>query len=188
MTGQRNLAVFPDDFQYAYHYFEASEGPFRSLTELPEKDAESVLRRLRERGKSFASQRAADYLTIRRELEQRVRGEFQAKGGRPVTRVPVSMTLGPCPWIQSWYESGQFVRIPLSDLQPSAISFTYGDLFPTMRLQDGKPYRAQVYTLAELPALIEKFGFPQVWNAAGAAGPERYIEIQVWHSGFLCES
>ena len=28
--------------------------------------------------------------------------------------------------------------------------------------------------------MIEKYGFPQVWNGDGTYGPERYIEVQVW--------
>ena len=49
-----------------------------------------------------------------------------------------------------------------------------------MRYQDGKPYRQQVYTLSELPELVTLYGPPQEWNADGKAGPDRYIEAQVW--------
>ena len=60
------------------------------------------------------------------------------------------------------------------------ISFTYGDLFPTMRFQDGKPYRGQIYTKDEICKLIEEYGLPQEWNRRGNKGPERYIEVQIW--------
>jgi hypothetical protein len=49
-----------------------------------------------------------------------------------------------------------------------------------MRLKDGKPYRGQVYTLAELPEVIRVYGLPQECNPDGAHGPDRYIEAQVW--------
>jgi len=49
-----------------------------------------------------------------------------------------------------------------------------------MRYADGKPYHAQVYTLTDLPILIETYGLPQVWNNDGLYGPVRYIEAQVW--------
>ncbi len=61
------------------------------------------------------------------------------------------------------------------------VSFTYGDTFPAMRFGDGKPYRRQVYTLAELPDLVVMYGLPQEWNADGKGGPDRYIEAQVWY-------
>jgi hypothetical protein len=68
--------------------------------------------------------------------------------------------------------------LPVSS--PETLSFTYGDSFPAMRVQDGRPYRGQVYTLAELPALIAAFGLPQEWKRDGQDGPERYIEAQLW--------
>ncbi|MBW4081034.1 hypothetical protein [Paenibacillus sp. S150] len=40
-----------------------------------------------------------------------------------------------------------------------------------MRYPDGKPYRGQVYLLAEIREAISLFGWPQEWNALG---PERY--------------
>jgi hypothetical protein len=75
---------------------------------------------------------------------------------------------------------GQEIRLPLNSFCPSQISFTYGDSFPAMRYNDGKPYRKQVYTISELPQLVFDYGLPQEWNPVGEKGPERYIEAQVW--------
>jgi hypothetical protein len=72
------------------------------------------------------------------------------------------------------------LRVPLSVCLPATLSFTYGDSFPAMRRKDGRPYRGQVYTLAELPELIAMFGLPQEWNHDGHDGSERYIEAQLW--------
>ena len=90
------------------------------------------------------------------------------------------MLLGHCDWVKSWYAAGCQLRIPLDRFHPGQLSFTYGDIFPAMRYPDGKPYRQQVFTLAELPGLIERFGLPQLWNADGHGGPDRYIEAQIW--------
>jgi hypothetical protein len=49
-----------------------------------------------------------------------------------------------------------------------------------MRCLDGKSYRQQVNTLQELPDLVRLYGLPQEWNIDGKAGPNRYIEAQVW--------
>lgn len=59
-------------------------------------------------------------------------------------------------------------------------AFTYGDLFPTMRYEDGKPYRKQVYTKREIVQIVDTYGLPQDWNRDGSLGPERYIEVQIW--------
>jgi hypothetical protein len=90
------------------------------------------------------------------------------------------MILGSCPWVLNWYREGRELRIPLAVFDAAIVSFTYGDTFPAMRYGDGKPYRQQVYTLAELPRVVQEYGLPQEWNEDGQQGPDRYIEAQVW--------
>jgi hypothetical protein len=165
---------------HLYHYYECSRGPFVNLSDLPLAEAEQILTTIRQAGQIFASKRAPDYLAIRRDLEGRVRSLFEAKGGRPRRARPHYMTVGACPWLRDWYVQGCELNIPISTFAPDVISFTYGDTFPALRLHDGRPYRGQVYTLAELPALIQHYGLPQDWNPDGQYGPERYIEAQVW--------
>jgi len=162
------------------HYYEESDGPFRNLSDLHEADAEALLQEIRRAGDRFASQRQEDYLSIRKGLEERVRDLFIAKGGKPQRGRPHYLVVGACPWLMSWYRQGCELRIPLAAFSLENVSFTYGDTFPALRYRDGKPYRGQVYTLAELPMLIEQYGLPQVWNAEGKLGPDRYIEAQVW--------
>lgn len=169
--------VLPD---FLSHYYECARGPFRNLSDLPVDEAEAVLAALRRRGEGFAGRRQADYLSIRRGLEDDVRARFIDKGGQPLRARPHYMLLGACAWVKGWYAHGCELRIPLVRFDAATVSFTYGDIFPAMRYTDGKPYRRQIYTLAELPALVREFGLPQVWNADGANGPDRYIEAQVW--------
>lgn len=162
------------------HYYEAAHGPFRSLTRLAPAEAERLQAALRREGVAFASRRAPDYLAIRRELEAQVRTGFVERGGCPVLDQPHSMILGACPWVRGWYIDGRELRVPLAAFDPATVSFTYGDLFPAMRYQDGKPTRGQVYLLDDLPGLIATYGLPQETNPDGALGPDRYIEAQVW--------
>lgn len=171
----------PPDF--LTHYYEAASGPFRSLTHLNETEAEAIQEELRKEGKGFASRRTPDYLSIRRSLEQRIRAMLIAKGGLPQRERPHYMILGACPWVQTWYVRGNEARIPLAQFTPACLSFTYGDSFPAMRYMDGRPYRGQVFTLDELPWVVQQWGLPQDWNANGQDGPERYIEAQVWEDG-----
>jgi len=173
-----SVQTLPD---FLSHYYEATDGPFRNLSDLPLAEAEVILQQIRQGGDlRFASQRKSDYLAVRRNLEDFVRQRFIAKGGRPRRERPHYLIVGACPWLISWYPQGRELRIPLATFSAEIVSFTYGDTFPAMRYQDGKPYRGQVYTLAELPAVIEQDGLPQDWNAEGAHGPDRYIEAQVW--------
>ncbi|MEK8127640.1 hypothetical protein WMW72_06885 [Paenibacillus filicis] len=163
-----------------YHYYEAAHGPFRNVSALAPEEAERVMHRLKQEGKTFAGKRSDDYLDIRRNLEARARELFIGKGGRPVLPYPHYMTLGPCEWLREWYQDARDLHIPLDAFDPAVISFTYGDLFPTMRYVDGKPYREKLYVKDEIGGIIDQFGWPQEWNRAGAHGPERYIEVQIW--------
>ncbi|MBL8591039.1 MAG: hypothetical protein JNK01_00045, partial [Devosia sp.] len=76
------------------HYYARERGPFRSLSDLPHEEAESVLEAIRQRGDGFASQRRPDYLVIRRDLEALIRQRFIDKGGRPIRSTPRYMILG----------------------------------------------------------------------------------------------
>lgn len=166
--------------EYLYHYYELARGPFLSLTDLPLHEALVIHDRLKENPSLFASKRSDDYLFVRLDLEQRARRQFIDKGGKPLTTTPHYMTLGRCPWLREWYIDGQELEIHIDEFDWRTISFTYGDLFPTMRFKDGKPYREQIYTKNEIYKIIEEYGHPQEWNKAGDKGPERYIEVQVW--------
>ena len=168
---------------YLYHYFDKRSGPLRSLTALPEEEAASVFRRMREeRSASFGAGRSDDYLNKRRKCEEIVRNEFIKKGGRPQIMSPHYFTVEHCPWLSSWYEQSDFVRISMEDIDPPLISFTYGDSMPTFSplVTDGKEYRRKVYTYEEILKVIEKYGLPQEWNPDGELGPERYIEAHLW--------
>lgn len=163
-----------------YHYYDSDLGPFRNLSALPEAEAQDMLDDIRRKGMVFASKRSGDYMLVRRQLEARARSLFVEKGGKPVLSYPHYLTLGPCEWLKSWYKRGEVLTIPWEALDPAIVSFTYGDLFPTMRYRDDKPYREVVYRKDEIVELIERYGWPHIWNAEGTRGPERYIEAQVW--------
>ncbi len=165
---------------FLYHYFDESTGPFQNLSDLKPEEAERILNDIRVQNKGFASKRSADYLIVRRSLEAKARELFILKGGKPIRYYPHYMTIGECPWLLEWFVKGKELYIPIKEFDPYSISFTYGDLFPTMRYQDGKKYRGQIYTINEINEVIKEFGLPQEWNPLGNNGPERYIEVQIW--------
>ena len=168
--------------EYLYHYYEKQIGPFKNLSDLTLEEAQAVLGKIKAENQVMAAHRFPGYLERRAELEQIASTMFIAKGGKPVRQVPHYMVVGECAWLQTWYQNGCFVKIPVRAFKPETISFSYGDLFPTFspRVNDQKEYRRQIYTLSEIVGIIEKYGFPQDWNIDGKFGPERYIEVQVW--------
>lgn len=169
--------IMPD---FLTHYYEHAAGPFSNLSMLSLEHAEEILEEIRRNANRFASQRSNDYMLKRFALEDKIRTLFSAKGGKPKLARPHYMILGACPWLNTWYVDGQELQIKLVSLPESCVSFTYGDSFPAMNYNDGKPYRGQVYTRNELAEVIERYGLPQVWNSDGSRGPERYVEAQIW--------
>ena len=95
---------------------------------------------------------------------------------------PHYMVLGYSPWLYSWYEQPEFIKIPVEEFDLRTVSFTYGDSMPTFsdRVNDGREYRKKLYTYDEILEVIAKYGMPQDWNDDGRQGPERYIEAHVW--------
>jgi hypothetical protein len=169
------------------HYYENTAGPFSNLSMLQLEHAEQVLEEIRRKGNRFASQRSGDYMNKRRALEDKIRMLFEAKGGEPKLARPHYMILGSCSWLKTWYVDRQELQIKLVSIPERCVSFTYGDSFPAMNYDDGKPYRGQVYTLSELGEIIKQYGLPQVWNPDGRGGPERYLEAQLWDDSPLRE-
>lgn len=164
-----------------YHYYESSVGPFVNLSDIDLEKAKSVQATLAQRG-VMASKRQEGYLERRSYLERLARERFIQKGGKPRRKVPHYMVVEHCPWLMEWYQESASLAIPIDAFDLNTLSFTYGDMFPTFspRVNDGKEYRNTIYTYTEILGMIEKYGLPQAWNADGAHGPERYIEVQVW--------
>ena len=166
-----------------YHYFEKEKGPFKSISNLSDEDAESVLQRIREEKPDiFIAKRSDDYLLKRRRFEEMLRNEFIKNGGKPERNTPHYMVVGEVPFFEKWYEHTECVSIDASDLDLSMLSFTYGDSHPTFsgKINDGKEYRNRLYNYDEITEIIEKYGLPQIWNPNHEYGPECYVEVQIW--------
>ena len=166
---------------YLYHCFEKSTGPFRNLSDLSMEEAKEVVRRVKEeRPGSQCASRHDKYVEYRRNCENILRTEFAKKGGKMDRFVPHYMTVELSPWMTTWYEDSDYLKIPIEEFDLSTLSFTYGDSMPNWGVKDDKEYRGKLYTYEEILKVIEKYGLPQDWNDDGKYGPERYIEVQVW--------
>lgn len=168
---------------YLYHFFDRRTGPFRSLTNIPPEEAKAVIEKIREeRPDSLCARRDDQYVQKRRNCEAILRREFAAKGGLMEKDSPHYMVVEFSPWLSTWYERSEYIRIPIEEFDLRTVSFTYGDSMPTFsdRCADGKEYRKKLYMYEEILKVIEKYGLPQDWNDDGKFGPERYIEAHVW--------
>jgi hypothetical protein len=163
---------------YLFHYYEKERGPFKNLSELSIEESTNILNTLRQTNKTFTNLRS-DYLECRKDFEQRARQLFIVKGGKPKRLVPHYMVVEFCEWLNAWYFECEYIKINVNEFDKDTISFTYGDLFPTFSVEDGKEYRKQVYTYSEILEIIKKYNLPQEWNPSGNP-PTRYVECQIW--------
>ena len=168
---------------YLYHYFDKRDGAFRNLSDCTQEDAKQVLDKLRsERPNAQATQRQSTYIEDRLGYEQMARDLFQSMGGKMTRYAPHYMVVEECPWLYTWFEQPDYIKIPIEEFDLATLSFTYGDMHPTFspRVKDNKEYRKKLYMYEDILKLIEKYGLPQIWNGDGRFGPEIYIEVQVW--------
>lgn len=137
------------------------------------------------------SQRPTNYIELRTKLESRMRELFILKGGKPERNDPFYFTLGKCDWLKSWYVNPGVVKIPLSDIDPDKISFTYPDSMVSFQLHDNpklKTYRKEsngkLFLTDELKALIEANGLPSEEKSMAKERfkHDKYIEAQIWSS------
>ncbi len=135
-----------------------------------------------ERPDSLCAQRNDEYVKRRHNCERMLREAFAAKGGIMEIDSPHYMVLGYSPWLSTWFEECDYIKIPVDEFDLRTVSFTYGDSMPTFsdKVNDGKEYRKKVYMYDEILEIIDKYGMPQEWNDGGKYGPERYIEAHVW--------
>ncbi|MTI31241.1 hypothetical protein [Xanthovirga aplysinae] len=172
--------------KYLFHYFEVEKGPFRNITEFGLEKAIDIQNQISD---GLNSKRPPNYIELRFALEERLKEQFIAKGGKPNRNDPFYFTLGECEWAKSWYVNPGVVKIPLSALKAEHISFTYPDSMVSFQFYDEpklatyrKDFNGQVYLLNEIGKVINEYGLPSEnkWQSEEELKFDRYIEVQVW--------
>jgi len=154
--------------------------PFRSISAVPQDELSKVLQELNETNVwGLARLSDPEYLERRRHVEQRLRKEFIAKGGRPALDHPIYFFLGRNAQFER-HEKNKGYLVQLEDLPKGAVSFTYGDSVFSFnedyRNLKGEGYLSElcphVYTFEELPIVFSHTDF---------RSPARlHIEAQLW--------
>ena len=90
---------------YLYHYFDKRSGPFRSVTQVPLEEGNSILDQMKnERPDSMCAKRDTDYIKKRSNCEAILRKEFASKGGMMDIASPHYMVVEHSPWLSTWYK------------------------------------------------------------------------------------
>ena len=178
---------------HLYHYYEASGAPFRSLSDLSDaqfnQHMETIANQTMVVNRFATPELRATYLRFRRYTERVIRARFISKGGNPELDAPRYLTLGPSRWFDDWYEQPREISIELATLDPAYVSFTYPDSMTSLLMAEDRfepyrpykqPHHGQVFTLAELTALVARIGLPDPNDATNQRYGNLIVEAQLW--------
>jgi hypothetical protein len=192
----------PAMIDFLIHFYKIGERPFRSLSALSDWDAVKIMQTLYVEGSVFWERfkDPALYLQQRRQVEEWLRHDFIAKGGKPVEPYPIYMMLGKSKWVLEAPDPVTLattaeIQLPLSIFKECEVSFTYPDsMISAMLAYEKDPkvylpeYHGKVFTLSEICSLVEAKGLPgEKWGTDLPSDLANYIEAQVWNRQPLLE-
>ena len=153
-------------------YYQMGEYPFMSLNDLPFEEANRVKKAHCKKNGIGLFYAQDDYLIHRKEIEKWLYNKLIELGGKPVNKVPVYMTLGESPEGEfdiraELQKNCEEIRIPLIEIDITAVTFTYPDSMYEFVLDEkgnvinGKRTNTpEVYLYRDLPGLIQKYQIP----------------------------
>ncbi len=170
-------------------YYQKGEYPFMSLNDLPYEEANRVKLAYCKKNGIGLFYAQDDYLLHRKEIEKWLYNELARLGGKPVDKVPVYMTLGESPEGEfdiraDLQKNAEEIRIPVSEIDLAAVSFTYPDSMYEITLDTdgnitsgGRTNTPRVYTYGDLSEVIRKYRVFEDYKFN--------IEAQVWNREML---
>jgi hypothetical protein len=181
---------------FLIHAYKIGTEPFRTLSALPDVEALEIMRDLYMEGSIFWErfQDPARYLQLRRQVEEWLRTDFIAKGGKPRSSYPIYMMLGRSRWVQTLLDAPtrattKEIEVPLCLFNEWEVSFTYPDSMVSFIENYQKntetylpEYHGRVFTLCEIRSIVEAHGLPgEGWGMKLSSDLPNYIEAQVWN-------
>lgn len=176
-----------------FHYFSKKRGPFRSISDLPEDDAQKIWNSMidyLEEKNGVNYKRVENVLIFRRHeirkiIEADIRRKFAEKGGKILRKHPYYMVLTnrelPNKNQIEFYENGDFIEISIEGFDMRTVSFTYGDSMQYLdpsSYEDGM-YENKVFTYEEIVEIIKEYGWESEEFNLGKGKPG-FIEVQLW--------
>ena len=174
---------------FLIRYYQKGEYPFMSLNDLPLEEANRIKTEYCRKNNIGDFYAQDDYLMHRREIENWIYNELIRLGGNPVNNVPVYMVLGESPGGKydiraEIQQNAEEIRIPVSEIDLSAVSFTFPDSMYEFIVDDegnllsaGRTNTPQVYTFRDLPSVVAKYRVYEDYRFN--------IEAQVWNREML---
>jgi hypothetical protein len=180
---------------YLFYAYKRGAEPFLSLSALSDTEAINIMKDLYVEGSILWDRfkDPAQYLNTRKQVEEWLRKDFIAKGGKPRAPYPIYTILGRPKWIEMLdaptLATILEIRVPLSVFEESDISFTYPDSMVSFMLNHQRDseyylpeYSGRVFTYSEIHSIVDVNGMPgEEWGTALPSVLGNYIEGQVWN-------
>ncbi len=165
---------------FLVNYRHSGSEPLKSITQLPRDDAFRVAEKLYGQSQCYAHRRFGpdftSYYEYRLKVEQWLYDSFLQLGGKPQTRHPFYFVLQYCDAFCRNFGESVEVRLPLQDIDPSDISFTFGDSMAQMETSAMEPLflRDTLYeSIRSCDNDVDRF-------LASIRDPYVCIEAQLW--------
>ena len=175
------MVAFPDVLT---HNYDPTRGVAKNLCNLPHAQAEALLDDIRVSGKRAIK---TNYLKRRLVTEDWLIAARHEKLGRTHLKRPIYFFLGNFADGKDPSRPASLV-MSLDAFDPDVLTFTYPDSMASLPLATEekhaahrRPYHGQVFTLAEIKAVVAQFGLPgRGGRSEPAALYDSFIEAQVW--------
>lgn len=198
-TALYDSKVTPD---FVTHYHLADREPFLNLSDLDDMAADEVMAELTLLRKGGVQHRlfGRKYLTMRRQVEERLLELFIEGGGRPERTAPHYFVLGESAWFRGLAQNMNEFRLEISDLPYDQTSITIPDSFTAMEIGpsfglplEPRPYHGHVYRLDEVGELVTRYGTFNTEAEKNYSGYERrenenFVEVQLWSDQPILEA
>jgi len=167
------------------HYYHSECIPLNSITELPEKEAFEMAKKIGENNGTsfFRFKDFVNYYPRRIKTEKYLYDWFIKSGGKPTTKHPLYFVVENSDFFFNWFDKGKIIKIPLSIIDKSHVSFTMGDScseFNKGNLRD--PFLKE-----ELYELINEFNgnINLMLDSIYKKYDIKYIECQLWDNKYI---
>ena len=167
-------------------YYTQGDDPFISLNDLPIEQAQQVRREHCRKYGIGGFYGTEAYLIERKAIEEWIYNELIRKGGKPVTKTPVYMTLGASPKSEfdirnDIQQEAKEIVIPLREIDMAAVSFTYPDSMYELTFDaQGKAFDGK---RTNTPKVYLYHELLEIWSLY--VKNIHYIEAQVWNREML---
>jgi hypothetical protein len=173
---------------YITNYSDKRCSPLSSITRLPIQEAYSLAKKFSQyTSTSFTSfSRFSDsdfdgYYRKRIRTEEWLYNSFVELGGKPQNTQPLYFVLGESSYLNDWFEYGINTKLLLKHIDPTHISFTFGDSMSKM----DSPDRMNLFNKESLLNFILKSTDDVASFLKDLDKQNKYIEVQLWNDTYL---